>query len=256
MKAKKKKKDKQKHKFLKNGSDLGHYHFIYVKIYLGDIVRISVNNVELNYEIFGKGKPLILLHGNQEDYHIFDELIESLKDDFMIYAIDSRNHGKSSHDMILSYDDMSEDIYHFITKLNINKPHLLGFSDGGIVGIKLSILAPNIIDKLILCGTNYNPKGLFKSVRKELLEEYKTDSSPYIKLMIKEPKIKDKYLRNILNEILIIVGKNDCISDKHTQKLHQMLTNSQLIILDNHNHDSYIVHQDILKPHILEFLKK
>lgn len=219
-------------------------------------MRISVNEVELNYEVYGHGKPLILLHGNEENMHIFDELITSLKDDFLIYAVDSRNHGKSSKSIHFSYDDMAQDIYQFIRVLKINKPHILGFSDGGITALKLAIYAPNLVDKLMVCGVNYRPKGLNKEVRKELKADYKNHHSPFIKLMLKEPKIKHKDLKHLINQVLIFVGSKDCIKVKHTEKMHHLIKHSKLEILDQHTHDSYIVHQDLLKPYILDFTKK
>ena len=219
-------------------------------------MRIKVNQLELHYEIFGQGEPLLLLHGNQEDYHIFDELIEQLKDNFMIYAIDSRNHGQSGRSIDFSYDSMTQDIYQFIRHLKINKPHILGFSDGGIIGLKLAILAPNLVNKLIICGVNYKPKGLNKKIRKELLIEYKENMSPYIKLMLDEPVIRKKDIKSVTLKTLILVGEKDVIKPKHTLKLHHMLEKSKLVILEDETHDSFVVHSTKLAPYIRDFTKK
>lgn len=56
-------------------------------------MKITVNNININYEIYGEGKPIILLHGNSETHHIFDVLVEKLKENYKVYAIDSRCHG-------------------------------------------------------------------------------------------------------------------------------------------------------------------
>ena len=223
---------------------------------LGDNMRIKVNQVEINYEVFGEGQPLILLHGNQEDYHIYDELIEKLKDNYMIYAIDSINHGQRCKIIDFSYDAMTQDIYQFIRHLKINKPHILGFSDGGIIGLKLAIFAPNLLDKLIMCGVNYNPKGLNKKIRKALKKEYKENMSPYIKLMIDEPHIRKKDIKNVSSKSIILIGEKDVIKPKHTMKLHHMLKRSKLIILENETHDSFVVHSTKLEPYIIDFTKK
>jgi pimeloyl-ACP methyl ester carboxylesterase len=219
-------------------------------------MHIKVNQIDINYEIFGQGEPLILLHGNQEDYHIFDELIESLKNNFMIYAIDSRNHGQSGRSIDFSYDTMTQDIYQFIRHLKINKPHILGFSDGGIIALKLAIVSPNLLNKVMVCGVNYKPKGLNKAVRKELKKAYEEDMSPYIKLMLDEPKFKKKDLKNISLKTLILVGSKDVIKPKHTLKLHNFIKRSKLIILEDETHDSFVVHSTKLKPYIIEFINK
>lgn len=120
-------------------------------------MKIFVNNVNLYYEEYGKGKPIILLHGNQETHEIFDILIDRLKDNYKVYAIDSRCHGKSENPIDISYDLMCDDIIDFIKMLHIDRPILYGFSDGGIIGILVSIKEPDLLSKLIISGANITP---------------------------------------------------------------------------------------------------
>lgn len=121
---------------------------------------INVNNVKLYYEIYGQGKPIILVHGNSETHEIFDVLIENLKENYKVYALDSRCHGKSQNTNKISYDLMAEDMIEFIKKLNISKPVFYGFSDGGIVGLLIAIKEPKLLSKIIISGANLNPKGM------------------------------------------------------------------------------------------------
>ncbi len=123
---------------------------------------INVNNVKLYYEIYGQGKPIILVHGNSETHEIFDVLIENLKENYKVYALDSRCHGKSQNTNKISYDLMAEDMIEFIKKLNISKPVFYGFSDGGIVGLLIAIKEPKLLSKIIISGANLNPKGMKK----------------------------------------------------------------------------------------------
>ena len=88
-------------------------------------MKILVNNVNLYYEVYGNGQPIILLHGNQETHEIFDKLIDKLKDNYKVYAIDSRCHGKSENPIDISYDLMCDDIIDFIKKLNIEKSYMV-----------------------------------------------------------------------------------------------------------------------------------
>ena len=127
-------------------------------------MNINVNNVNLYYEVYGKGIPIILLHGNSETHEIFDKLIEKLKDKYKVYAIDSRCHGKSEDTNKISYELMRDDIISFIRKLKIDKPILYGFSDGGIIGLLVAIKEPDILSKLIISGANLNSKGMKKKM--------------------------------------------------------------------------------------------
>ena len=79
----------------------------------------NVNNVDIYYEVYGEGTPIILLHGNSETHEIFDKLINKLKDNYKVYAIDSRCHGQSENTKEISYNLMRDDIIAFIKKLKI-----------------------------------------------------------------------------------------------------------------------------------------
>ena len=150
-------------------------------------MKIKVNNVELYYEKYGKGKPIILLHGNQETHDIFDKLIEKLKSNYEVYAIDSRCHGKSENPKEISYNLMCEDIIQFIKELKIEKTILYGFSDGGIIGLLVAIKDPNLLSKLIISGANINP-DVFTATNLLLTKiVYFFTRSKYIKMMLDEP---------------------------------------------------------------------
>ena len=82
-------------------------------------MEIKVNGVNLHYEEYGQGSPIILLHGNHEDLTIFDKLIDELKKEYKVYAIDSRCHGKSEDAEEISYEPMRDDIIDFIYKLKL-----------------------------------------------------------------------------------------------------------------------------------------
>ena len=93
----------------------------------------QTSKINLYYEKTGTGVPLIMLHGNGEDHTIFNKATAVLKKHFTVYAIDTRGHGKSSPVDELHYEDMANDVYEFICKLNLEKPIVYGFSDGGIL---------------------------------------------------------------------------------------------------------------------------
>ena len=217
-------------------------------------MEIKLNNIKLYYEVYGEGRPIILLHGNQESHEIFDELIDSLKENFMVYAVDSRCHGKSEDIDEVSYDLMSEDIIEFITKLNINKPILYGFSDGGIIGLLIAIKKPELLSKLIISGAQLDPKGAnFKTIILDKVSYFFTRNK-LIKMMVKEPNIPVEDLKKIIIPVYVLAGEKDLIRYKHSKLIADNIKNSKLEIIPKENHGSYVVHSKKLYGIIEKYL--
>lgn len=215
---------------------------------------IEVNNIKLYYEKAGNGYPIILLHGNGENHHIFDTTVNILKEYFTVYTIDTRGHGESSNVSELHYNEMAEDIYSFIHKLKLDKPILYGFSDGGIIGLLLSIKYPNLLSTLIISGVNTNPNGLQKKWLILFKIIYKFKKTKEYKLMLEEPNITIDMLHKITVPTYITVGSKDVIRKKHTNLIHNNIPNSKLKIFDNEDHGSYIINSDKIAKYLLEIL--
>ena len=215
-------------------------------------MKFKVNGIELYYEKYGKGKPIILIHGNQESHEIFDKLIEKLKSNYEVFAIDSRCHGKSENPKEISYNLMCDDVIEFIKKLNIQKPILYGFSDGGIIGLLVAIKEPNLLSNLIISGANINPDVFttFDLLLTKLF--YFFTRSKYIKMMLDEPNILIEDLQKITIPVHVLAGEKDVIKLEHTKLIANNIKNSTLEIIKNENHGSYIVHSEKL----YEFIKK
>ena len=217
-------------------------------------MKILVNNVNLYYEVYGNGQPIILLHGNQDTHEIFDKLIDKLKDNYKVYAIDSRCHGKSENPIDISYDLMCDDIIDFIKKLNIEKPILYGFSDGGIVGLLIAIKEPNLLSNLIISGANITPDVLtfFDNMITKLF--YFFTRSKYIKMMLDEPNIPLRDLKKINIPVHVLAGEKDVIKYEHIKLIADNISNSTLEIIKNENHGSYIIHSDKLYEIIKKYI--
>ena len=215
---------------------------------------IKVNNIQLNYETYGNGSPIILVHGNGETHEIFNELVEKLKVNYKVYAIDSRCHGKSQNTQTISYDLMAEDIIAFIKELNITSPTFYGFSDGGIIGLLIAIKHPNLLSNLIISGANITPDAITKPMMLFIKLSYFFTRNKLIKLMITEPNISLEELHKITIPVHILVGEKDCIRLEHTQLIADNIKNSTLEIIKNETHGSYIIHNSKLYDIIEKYL--
>ena len=205
---------------------------------------INVNGVNLYYEVYGSGMPIILVHGNSETHQIFDVLIDKLKEDYKVYAVDSRCHGKSEKTKTISYDLMAEDMIEFIKKLKITKPIFYGISDGGIIGLLIAIKEPKLLSKLIVSGANLNPNGMSKSMLIVSKIGYFITRNKLFKMMIQEPNITIKDLEKIEVSTYILAGEKDVIKEEHTRLIAKNIKNSTLEIIPKENHSSYIVHSE------------
>ena len=125
---------------------------------------INVNNITIHYSVLGKGKELILLNPNSDSTLIMLPIAKIFSKYFKVYIVDRRGCGKSSKDCILTYKDSAEDIYQFITKLNIDKPYILGISGGASVLLHLAIYHQDILSKIVLCSRS-SKNAKFKNTR-------------------------------------------------------------------------------------------
>lgn len=214
---------------------------------------IQVNRQILFYEKTGEGSPILLLHGNGEDHTIFDALIPLLEKTHTVYAIDSRGHGASNPTDEYSYEGMADDIAQMAEALEIERPILYGFSDGGIVGLLLAMNYPNLLSRLIISGANLNPGGIKWSFTHKIKKHYKRTNNPLDRLMLYEPNIRPAALAKIQIPVLVLAGSDDIIKPAHTKLIANSLPCSQLKIVEGEDHGSYIIHSSKLYSYIKEF---
>jgi len=215
---------------------------------------IQLDGQVLYYEKTGEGKPLIMLHGNNESHEIFNEAIEVLSDTYTVYAIDSRGQGMSATPKEFHYIDMAYDVINFITTLKIKKPILYGFSDGGIIGLHVARLNGELLSKLIISGVNLSPKGLKGSAISMIKKEYKkSDYNPLIGLMLKEPNFFDFELEQIDVPTCILAGSKDMVKSSDTKKLNKYIKGSTMKILPGETHSSYVIHSTRIAELIIDY---
>ncbi len=215
---------------------------------------IHINRQILYYEKTGQGRPILLLHGNGEDHTIFDELIPLLEKTNTVYAIDSRGHGASNPTDDYHYADMADDIAEFITSLEIEAPILYGFSDGGIVGLYTTLHYPRLLSRLIISGANLHPRGMRQTFLHKIKQHYKKTGSPLDRIMLEEPDIDPAQLAQIRIPVLVLAGKHDIIKPSHTKLIAAKIPDSQLVIIPDEDHGSYVVHSSKLYPYIQNFI--
>ena len=121
----------------------------------------NVGDARLYYEVYGKGKPVVMLHGGVYGYiDEFAPFIPKLAEHHQVICIATRGHGKSEiGKQPFSYKQRAEDAYKVIRSITKDSVTVIGFSDGGFSALKLAALYPDLVSKLLVMGVGDRPRG-------------------------------------------------------------------------------------------------
>lgn len=223
---------------------------------IGEHFTIDVNGVTLNYELAGEGKPVVLVHGNGGRHQAFSVEIKQLVDaGYKVYAVDSRGQGANEPLEEYHYADMAEDMYQFITTLDLDKPAYYGWSDGGIIGLMLELAHPGTVSLMAISGANLNPEGADPEVIAMIADAVEENPDPLSSMMLVEPNIDPESLKTIEIPVLVTAGSEDVILPEHTQLIADSLPNAQLEIVEGEGHETYIEGSEIMGNMLIDFLQ-
>ena len=214
----------------------------------------------------GKGEPLILLHGNGENSEYFRGQIDVFSKQYHVYAVDTRGHGKTPRgEKPFTIRQFAEDLLCFMDKQQIERAHLLGFSDGGNIAMVFAIHYPDRVNRLILNGANLNPNGVRRSIQIPIEIGYKfakrfaekSDSArlnaEMLGLMVNDPNVEPEKLAGIKAKTLVIAGTKDMIKEEHTRLIASSIPNSKLVFLKG-NHFIANKHPGEFNRTVMDFL--
>ena len=107
-------------------------------------------NMELNYKQFGQGEPIIILHGLFGTLDNWQTIAKQLAENYMVFIVDQRNHGKSPHSDDFSYKIMANDLKEFMFEQHIYEATIIGHSMGGKVAMRFALDYPDMVTKLVV----------------------------------------------------------------------------------------------------------
>jgi pimeloyl-ACP methyl ester carboxylesterase len=120
----------------------------------------KVNGIELGYQIFGEGEPLILLHGGFGSVDMFGPNVELLAAGRRVVGVDLQSHGRSpAADRPMRFETMADDSAALIRSLGFERAAIMGFSLGGAVGLRTAIQHPEVVERLVLVSTVFKRQG-------------------------------------------------------------------------------------------------
>lgn len=201
-------------------------------------------DIKLNYIDKGTGEPLILLHGNGEYLEYFEHQIECFSEEYRVIAIDTRGHGKSPRgEAPFTIRQFADDLKDFMDELEIEKAHILGFSDGGNIAMIFAMKYPERVNKVILNGANLFASGVKLGCQLSITYEYYqalyfAKKYPKAKkkaelygLMVKDPNIKPRQLKQLKAKTLVLVGDEDLIKLSHSKLIARKLPDGELKVI-------------------------
>lgn len=210
-------------------------------------MNIRVNNIDIYYEVIGKGRPIILLNPNSVNTNAMKFIAQKLSNDFEVYLFHRRCCGKSERNCSLTYEESAKDVYEFIQKLKLDKPFLLGCSGGATVALNVATKYPDSIGKLICCSgvarTGIIKKPMYAKIM-EKLPYYpgKKENEMFEKLNNESKTITQEELSKIIVPTLIVNGgKKDIVPISEAEYLNSSIKNSKKIILEKEGHFSYMI---------------
>lgn len=164
--------------------------------------------VSLAAQIFGEGPPVVILHGLFGSQRNWGGIIRALAPDNEIHGLDLRNHGESPWSESMGYDDMAEDVAHYIETQDIGPFTLLGHSMGGKVGMRLALTRPELLSKLIVVDIapvpyhNEHYSGYVEAMRALPVEQMsrRADADAALKTAIPDDMLRAFLLQNLVSD--------------------------------------------------------
>ena len=206
-----------------------------------------VGDLRMYYEIHGRGRPLILLHGAYMTIDLMGPILPALAETRRVVAIEQQGHGRTADvDRPITYEQMADDTAGLMRQLEVENADVLGFSMGGGVALQLAIRHPDLVRKLVVASASFRSDGMhaialemFPSITPELfagspIEHAYLQTAPnpgdFPKLVEKLTRLDsapyawpEQDIRDIAAPTLIVLGDSDGITLEHAVALFGLL---------------------------------
>ena len=252
---------------------------------------VPVNGIKVYYEVYGEGKPIVLLHGAFYTIEMnWGQLIPELSKTRKVIAIELQGHGHTPFsDRKLDFATLASDVEGVMNHLKVDSADVAGFSMGGSVAYQFAIQFPKRLRKLVIISSTYKSSGwmpeitnAFKNMKPELFTNTpmktaydavapdKTKWTKFLEHMIAfagQPfDLGETNIAKITSPVLLISGDNDGLDKIELIKTYQLLgggviadfvpmPKSQLAIVPSQGHVSLMMQTKTILGYLDSFLK-
>jgi pimeloyl-ACP methyl ester carboxylesterase len=235
-----------------------------------------VNGIQMYYAVYGTGDPILLIHGGLGHADIWAHQVAELSKTHKVIVADSRGHGRSTRtEEPYGYDLMASDYLALLDFLRIDKTALVGWSDGGIIGIDIAMSHPERLTKLFAHAANVTVDGVDPAVMtNKTFGAYIERSGIDYKRLSKTPDQYDAFVAQIshmwesqpnwtkeqLGKIpvptAIVLGDHDeAIKRDHTEYMASAIPGAKLVILNETSHFAMLQDPSGYTQAVLDFLE-
>lgn len=227
-----------------------------------------VNGIELYYETYGQGEPLLLLHGNAQTLDFLCLQIPFFAQYYQVVAVDTRGHGKSSAgDAPFSFELLAGDMDALLQHLNIESAYVVGWSDGGNIGLAMAMQYPQRVKKLVTMGSNIFMDDTVVDAAliaeaQQMWQSLTADPTPdnqrmanMVQLSLHHPQYRFEDLQQISCPVLVMAGETDIIKSGHTEQIAAHIPNGHLLIATGETHHYPVRNPAAFNQTVLAFLQ-
>jgi len=242
---------------------------------------VDAGGVRTYYEESGAGEPLLLLHGGACTAETFDGQAPALAEHYRVYVPERRGHGRTPDvDGPMTYENMALDTIAFMEAVGIGSAHLVGWSDGALVGLLVALRRPELVRKLVLIGQFVEQSGcrpeftaimdqmspqhrppmfeglesLYAAASPDGPEHFETVFAKLLRLWRDETGVTLPELAAVGAPTLVLMGDDDALTIEHAGAMQRVLPVSQLAVVPGASHALPLEKPALVNRLLLDFL--
>ncbi|MBY5522633.1 alpha/beta fold hydrolase [Rhizobium leguminosarum] len=217
----------------------------------------EVNDIKMYYAEYGEGDPILFIHGGLGNAEVWGHQVADFARDHRVIVADSRGHGRSTRSQQpFGYDLMTSDYVALLDYLKIDKVTLVGWSDGGIIGIDMAMKNPEKLTRVIAQAANVTTDGVKADVmNNKTFNDYINVAGEYYRKLSPTPNEYDAFVKQISHmwetqpawtaadlgkiavPVTLAIGDHDeAVKLDHTEMMAKDIPGAKLVILKDASH--------------------
>ena len=253
--------------------------------------HVEANGLRVYYEVHGEGEPLLLIHGGTATSQSWASHLPAFTKHFRVIAPDSRGHGRTDNPTgELGFHVMADDVAALIQALGLQRPLVLGYSDGGQIALELGMRYPGLAGALVLGGTQFRfSEAYLEAVRElwgiaegeevdpEKLEREQPEWVAYLReahghvygpeywktyvqqialLWLTPLRYTSEALAAVTDPVLLLTGDRDGVATEESIELFRLLPNAELAVAPASDHSFIEAKAGLFDALALDFLMR